>query len=40
MKDRKKGNPELRRMKPRDNAEVGMIDGEKIGVHKSKHEKN
>jgi len=40
MKDREKSNAELRRMKPKDNADVGIKDGQKIGVHDSKHEKN
>ncbi len=40
MKDREKSNPELRKMKPKDNSDAGIINGEKIGVHQSKHEKN
>ena len=40
MKDREKSNPELRKMKPKENADVGIIDGHKIGVHASKHEKS
>lgn len=40
MKERPKSNPELRRMKPKDNADAGIIDGHKIGMHDSKHEKN
>lgn len=39
MRDRGKSNPELRKMQPKDNADVGIIDGKKIGVHESKHEK-
>ena len=39
IKDRGKSNPELRKMKPKENADVGIIDGQKIGVHGSKHEK-
>lgn len=39
-KDRPKSNPELRKMKPKDNSDVGIIDGQKLGVHDSKHEKN
>jgi hypothetical protein len=39
-KDREKSNPELRKMKPVENSDVGMIDGHKIGVHDSGHEKN
>ncbi len=38
-RDRKKSNPELRKMEPRDNANTGIIDGEKVGVHESQHEK-
>lgn len=40
MKDREKNTPELRRMKPKENAGIGIIDGKKIGVHGGKHEKN
>lgn len=40
IKDREKSNAELRKMKPKDNSDAGIINGEKIGVHKSKHEKN
>ena len=40
MKDRKKTNPELRKMKPRDNADEGIADGRKTGVHDGGHEKN
>lgn len=40
MRDREKSNPELRRMKPKENADVGIIDGQKIGVHDGKHEKS
>ena len=39
-KDRPKSNPELRKMEPKDNANVGIIDGHKIGVHESRHEKS
>lgn len=38
-KDREKSNPELRKMEPRDNADLGIIEGDKIGVHGGKHEK-
>lgn len=38
-KDREKSNPELRKMEPRDNADAGMVNGQVIGVHESKHEK-
>lgn len=40
IKDREKSDPELRRMKPKDNADVGIIGGDKIGVHDGKHEKS
>lgn len=39
MKDRKKSNPELRKIDPKENADAGIIDGQKIGVHKTKYEK-
>lgn len=29
VKDRKKSNPELRKMEPKDNADVGIINGKK-----------
>lgn len=38
-KDREKSTPELRKMEPKDNADVGIVNGKKIGVHESKHEK-
>jgi hypothetical protein len=31
-KDRPKSYPELRKMKPRDNADLGIVDGRKIGT--------
>lgn len=40
MKDRPKSNPELRKMQPKDNADAGIINSSKVGVHGSKHEKN
>lgn len=40
VKDRKKSNPELRKIKPKDNSDVGIIDSNKIGVHDGKHEKS
>lgn len=40
MKDRKKSNPELRKMEPRDNSDAGIADGRKTGVHDGRHEKN
>lgn len=40
MKDREKSNAELRKMDPKNNADVGMINGKVIGVHEGKHEKS
>ncbi len=40
MKDRPKSDPELRKMKPKDNADIGISGGHKIGVHDGKHEKS
>jgi hypothetical protein len=40
MRDREKSNPELREMHPKANADVGIINGQIIGVHESKHEKS
>lgn len=40
IKDRSKSNPELRQIKPKENSDVGIINGEKIGLHHSKHEKS
>jgi hypothetical protein len=31
-KDRPKSSPELRKMKPRDNADAGIVNGRKIGT--------
>lgn len=39
MKDRGKSNPELRKMDPKHNADVGIYEGNIIGVHEGKHEK-
>ncbi len=39
-KDREKSNSELRKMKPKDNADVGIINGQVSGVHEGKHEKS
>ena len=39
VKDRPKNNPELRKMKPKENADIGIINGIKIGLHSSGHEK-
>jgi hypothetical protein len=40
MKDRDKSNPELRKMKPKENADAGIINGHKIGIHDGKFEKS
>lgn len=40
MKDREKSNPELRRMDPKNNADVGIANGQVVGVHTSQHEKS
>ncbi|MEA4822662.1 MAG: hypothetical protein VB111_00940 [Clostridiaceae bacterium] len=40
MKDRPKSNPELRKIQPKNNADVGIVGGRKIGVHESGHEKS
>lgn len=40
LKDRPKSNPELRKMKPQENADVGIDGGKKVGVHESKSEKD
>ena len=39
MRDREKSNPEMRKMKPKDNANIGIIDGKHTGTHESGHEK-
>ncbi|MFB0920734.1 MAG: hypothetical protein QMB62_07615 [Oscillospiraceae bacterium] len=39
LKDRPKSNPELRKIKPRENADLGIINGKKIGLHESRNEK-
>lgn len=40
MKDREKSNATLRKMDPKDNDDVGIIDGHKIGVHGKKERSN
>lgn len=40
MKDRPKTNPELRKMKPKENADFGIINAKKIGLHDAGTEKN
>ena len=39
-KDRPKSNPEERKMKPRENADLGIENAAKIGVHESRTEKS
>ncbi len=39
MKDRPKSDPELRKIKPKDNADVGIANGYKKGLHNGGHEK-
>lgn len=39
MQDREKSNPELRKMKPKENAGAGIADGKKTGTHAGGHEK-
>jgi hypothetical protein len=40
LKDRPKSNPELRKIAPKENADAGIIDGRKTGVHAGRHEKS
>lgn len=40
MKDRPKSNSELRKMKPKENSDAGIINGQKIGLHNSEYEKS
>jgi hypothetical protein len=40
MKDRPKNNPELRKINPKENEDLGIVHGEKIGVHDGKNEKS
>jgi len=39
MRDREKSNAELRKIDPKNNANVGIVDGQIIGVHEGKNEK-
>ncbi|HKM01698.1 MAG TPA: hypothetical protein VJ083_06560 [Sedimentibacter sp.] len=39
MKERGKSNSELRKMEPKDNADVGIVDGKILGIHDGGHEK-
>ena len=40
MRDRIKSGPELRKMAPKENADIGIANAQIIGVHESKNEKN
>ncbi|MDW5299787.1 MAG: hypothetical protein SA378_06605 [Sedimentibacter sp.] len=40
VRDREKSNAELRKMEPKDNAGVGIINGQILGLHEGKHEKS
>jgi len=40
LKDRPKSNPEQRKMKPKENADLGIVNGKKIGLHDAGTEKN
>ncbi|MHC1748138.1 MAG: hypothetical protein AB9856_07095 [Cellulosilyticaceae bacterium] len=40
MKDREKSNATMRKIDPKDNADMGIMDGEKIGVHGKKEKSN
>ncbi|HKL98462.1 MAG TPA: hypothetical protein VJZ06_00985 [Mobilitalea sp.] len=40
IKDREKSNSELRKMRPKQNADVGIINGQKIGVHEGGNERS
>ena len=40
IKDRPKNNPELRKIKPYENADMGVINGKIVGLHDSGSEKN
>ncbi|WP_313341108.1 hypothetical protein [Sedimentibacter sp.] len=39
MRYREKSNAELRKMEPKDNADIGIIDGKILGIHDGGHEK-
>jgi hypothetical protein len=40
IRDNGKSNAELRKMHPKDNADIGIANGQIIGVHEGKHEKS
>ena len=39
-RERPKSNPELRKMKPKENADLGIKGGRKLDVHDGGHEKS
>lgn len=40
IKDREKSSAELRKIKPKENADVGIQNGKKAGLHDGGHEKD
>ncbi len=40
IRDREKSNAELRKIDPKENANLGIVKGKKIGVHNGEHEKS
>lgn len=40
IRDREKSNAELRKMDPKDNADLGIVKGKKLGVHNGGNEKS
>ena len=40
IKDREKSNPELRKIEPKNNADIGIKNGQILGVHEGKFEKS
>ena len=40
IRDREKSNAELRKMDPKDNADVGIENGKILGLHNGKNEKS
>jgi len=40
IRDREKSNAELRKMEPKDNADIGIINGQISGIHEGKYEKS
>ena len=39
IREREKSNSELRKMEPKDNEDVGIVDGKILGIHDGGHEK-